>query len=195
MNKSQVFLELLMNESPKLIDVENIEKDTRKELYTELHKDKRLIKLYPPYPGADLVRVGQKFAVLDNNIREITYFMKWDYKKVKGMRVVYQPYVWRSRDYPQNIGIPLKVFFDYLFPITGKVATDRLHTDMGKGFWQHAVEIAFNKYLYVYLVDLINKDTLVQIKNNDELASVSKDIWGNSKKYETRVLLISKDPI
>jgi hypothetical protein len=197
MNKAQEFLELLLSldKNPQEIPPEEPSRGDRLDIYSSLVNNTNLQKISSPYPNADLVRVKQVFAVLDHNIQEVTYYMKWAYKRVRGIQAVYQSFVWRSGDFPRLRYFPSKIFWGYLFPMVGKLATDKLQTDMGRAFWRSAVGDALAKKVYVYYFNNNTTNPPEQIRDMDDFTKVAKEAWGGGTKFSHRVLVISKDPI
>jgi len=121
--------------------------------------------------------------------------MKWDYKKVRGIKVVYQAYVWRTMGTESIYGIHAKVFWNYLFPMLDIVATDKLHIDMSKGFWRNIIGTANVNGLHVYHFDLDGQEPPKEIKDNDNYHEAATKVWSPDKKYVNQVIIISKDPL
>lgn len=183
-----------LTEVPKLIDPGKMSPEQAAKVYLDLKKDRRKKSLGKVYDGAELVRSGQKFAVMDHNLKQVTYYMVYQERKVKNFKAVYQSMVWRNKSASTEF-IPREVFWNYLFPIYGKVTTDRIQTDLGKGFWQNIIiDAAEKRHLLVYFIDL-NSGDIEPIKNQADLSHVEEIVWGKTEANKGRLILISADKL
>lgn len=181
-----------INESPKIVGPEKITKKVAGETYARLLSAEILGQ---PYKNADLVRKGREYAVLDHEKKEITYYMEYREKSFGGHRTVFQNFIWRNLTVPELAGLPTKVFFEYLLPIHGKIVTDQVQTDFGKGFWRNAIGVAISKGLHVYFFDLNKKERPTEIKDQSDFDAVVDLVWGSGEPNRWRLVMISKEKL
>lgn len=182
-------------ESPKEIGAGFIYPDEATSLYKTLSRDKRTKVLSHPYKDADLVESGQKFAVLDHSLKMVTYYMVFSERQIKGHKVLYQSILWRNKSVEGTKDIPIHVFWNHLFPKTGMVCTDKIQTDLGKGFWNNLiVDSIVRMNLHAYFIDL-NKNETKEISSERELSDIAADIWGKTEANKARLVMISKSTL
>lgn len=183
-----------LTEAPKLIDPEKVTPTAAKSAYSTLKSDPKTKVLESPYPNADLVRSGERFAILDNDRQEITYYMEFKERDLEGHKAVYQNLVWRNATIGGTRGIAERMFFEQLLQIYGIITTDDIQTDLGKGFWRSAVGRAIEKNLHVYFFDLNQRANPKPIQTQSDLDDVVDLIWGKGEENRYRLIMISKKP-
>lgn len=181
-------------DTPKLIDPEKVTPAAAKKAYQELVKDSKTKIIDSPYPNANLVQSGDRFAVLDHGKQEVTYYMEFKERDLEGHKAVYQSMIWRDATAVGTKGVSTKVFFDYLLPMHGIVTTDNVQTDMGKTFWRSAIGEAIHKGLHVYYMDLNKRAKPKPIKTQSDLDDVVSFIWGKGEQNRYRLVMISQKP-
>lgn len=136
---------------------------------------------------------GYYIFLRDNRI---DYFVR--YKAVKNIskKSMRQVLVQRFRYDYKSIGIPKKVFFDYLLHTFSGIISDTQQTQEGKKFWEGAVYDAINnKDQYnVYIIDKRkssnNITNITNITSHDQFAEIVDDIWGSSKLFQYILIAI-----
>lgn len=173
------------------LDKNIITPDVAKSVYLEMKKDSKTRVIESPYSNADLVQSGDRFAVLDHDRQEITYYMEYRERDLKGFKALYQSMVWKSW-LVNDKGIPQKVLWKCLFPAHGIVTTDNIETDLGTGFWHHVVIDALQAGKCVYFLDSNSNEGLRPIKTHGDLHIVHKSIWNKGDRNRLRFVLISE---
>lgn len=123
---------------------------------------------------------------------KVDYFAKYEaINNILNKKMLKQVLVERFGIDYKSVGIPKKVFFDYLLPTFGGIASDKEQTYDGKRFWEGAIHDAIDDVKYsVYVIDKRhspNKTT--KIESQEQFDSIVNDVWGN--KYFFQYILLS----
>ena len=184
---------------PKFIDpMEPKYFDTKEENHKTYTNALTWPVLEHPYKGADLVFKGNKYLVLDHELKQVVYLMRWTTREVLSRQAAYQVIVWSDPAVNEIRGYAPKVFFGHLFAKNKLICTDRLQTPGGKRFWISAITSAIKAGLNVYYLDMnrqprvyahIGSMTKFEEYDNQGL------IWSKENKGKGQLLLISEEQI
>jgi hypothetical protein len=145
--------------------------------------------------GNTLYKIGNKYALIDTNNKQIDYYVQYENKWVTLLKTnaIQQVMVW-ARKGQQGRGIAQDIFFNYLLPETGCMITDSFQTPDGERFWGNMVANALQTNLNVYYIDIMPFNlTIKKINNMDEFESLRSEIWGDQqRKQEKRVIITNK---
>lgn len=126
----------------------------------------------------------------------VAYFVQ--YKPVRysklGLNALRQALVWRKRRGDEiATSMPLRVFFDVLLPKFGQIVSDYEQTEFGRDFWLRAVDAAFDKGLFVYVVNRIGKDgdKLIRLDSFADLVDLKDFLWAPIERNKRVLILIS----
>lgn len=187
----------LLTEMPRIIiglnklddlSIDSVNKAKYKLLSTL--QDKKEIKR-----SDDLIvyQTGNMFYSLDKETKKVIYYMQYDtsYTKTLGS-FLWQSLVWRDENSVLVKTIPHKIFFEYLLPKYGIIATDGDQTKDGKRFWEYQVAYSLENNINVYYFNLKSKE-LELIKSLTEFNRAIKkyDIWGESKDHQNKLIVIT----
>lgn len=123
----------------------------------------------------------------------VTYYMKWETRKLSGRTAAYQVIVWRHEDTSEARGIAQDVFWDILFADHDVVCTDRQQSSLGRRFWKYQLDTAFKEGYPVYLLDLM-ENTKTRVNNSSEVNALSDKIWAPRRIGQAWLLCVAKSP-
>jgi hypothetical protein len=133
-----------------------------------------------------------EFFVLDNDNISVEYYLKYKFIDISFINksLIYQSWVWRSNNLLVN-GLAKYIYWNHLFNMTNNIITDGLQTKKGKLFWAYRIQEALSKNINVYYVDLHDESSLSKINNNKDFQKIQSELYGNSKFYEDRKIIIT----
>jgi len=126
----------------------------------------------------------------------VAYFVQYKpitYSKL-GLKALRQALVWRkTKGDIVATSMPLRVFFEILLPKFGQIISDYEQTEFGRDFWLRAVDMAFEKNLFVYVVNRIGKDgdKLIRLDSFSDLVDLKDFLWAPIERNKRVLLLIS----
>lgn len=186
-----------ISESPMLVlplDFNLEDSKTNRESYmlTRTSRAEKL-KSFGKYP---LFKIGQKYIIVDEANEKVLYEMRYEIERLSILKIksATQVKLWR------NIGVlalshaSSDIFWNYLFPQTEVIATDRQQSQLGQAFWGNRINEAFRDHFFVYhfnhAIRLLKKfNSVRELHDNEHL------IWGSHHKHEYDRVIISKMPI
>lgn len=135
----------------------------------------------------------QKYGVLykENDKILFGYYVKYEVNTIPVINkpAVTQVAVWRQAGRGFD-GVADDIFFKYLLPRYGIIATDLYHTDAGHRFWLNRIKDALDTGFKVLYLDLSSKK-IIEIKDFQQVIELESSIWGKEDSYQTKRLLIS----
>lgn len=150
---------------------------------------------HPVYNFGD----GEKgsYIILPNAQGKVEYFVK--YKRISHNKFSLGRQVLLVRD-PNSSdltnGFAQRIFFDVLLKKYGSLVADQQQTKKGQAFWGNAIESAWSRNLYVYMLDRRSRNTqLVPIPDRQTLDDLASTLWGTSRAHELVFAVISTKPL
>lgn len=152
-------------------------------------------KLFDLTETASVYQFKSMFFCLDSDLEKVTYFMSYGVNNHKKLgQFVWQSLVWTDPEVHQEylVGVASKIFFNFLLPKFHVILTDSQQTWKGRRFWENSIGAALKKKLNVYFFDFANSN-LIELHDFNDLYDYQKkyDIWGLTKSYEMRRMVIS----
>lgn len=126
----------------------------------------------------------------------VAYFVKYKtihYRKL-GLQALRQALVWRRmKGDVVATSMPQRVFFEILLPKFGQIVSDYEQTDFGRDFWLRVSESAFNRNLYVYVVNRIGRDgdKLIRLDSFADIVELKDFLWAPIERNKRVLILIS----
>ena len=189
----------LLCESPRIADPENFglgKTDKNRKITSELLSEPNCReianKTYEVSPTLDGRNV---LFVLSDYDEKIAYYVSWEIEKLSLLpkESMTQVAVWRGLT---ATGAPSSVFWNYIFPKTGIVVSDRAQTGKGADFWKDRMGEAFYRLGYnVYLLDFGTKDVILLDEGDVSIENLFDRAYGKSAKFALLRYCISKDPL
>lgn len=158
-------------------------------MYSRFANDERKKTVKKLGDDVYLYSLPDKYVALDLKKHRVIYLVQYVKKRMFGKSSITQVQVWRDRTVGITEGLAKKIFFDYLFPMTDCLVTDRQQTSYGRAFWESRIYEAFGKQLPVYLLDQ-NTRTKTLLKDSYAFDDLANTWWGDDPKYQGRKIAI-----
>lgn len=159
------------------------------EMYSKLAGDKRKKRVDSLTQDIHLYSFPDKFAVLDEENKEVLYLVQFKISVFFGHKSISQIQVWRNKGIPLTEGLAKKIFFDFLFPMAECIVTDRQQTSYGRSFWELRIAEAMSRKFPVYLCDQ-NTNTKKKLGSYNEFNDLADSWWGDDPKYQARKIAV-----
>lgn len=126
---------------------------------------------------------------------ELLYFVRHQLVRNNRLHLGRQVLVWRNPE-ARTIGaagFARHVFMNILLPEYKALIADQEQTRNGRVFWEYMLDEAFQKNLYVYMLDRRSSpNRLVPLLNQKELQTHSSELWGPTEGHKRCCAVISK---
>jgi hypothetical protein len=151
------------------------------------------------YRGADAYSFGDDqtgYIVLYHG-GSVVYFVRYKRIRHNGFRLGRQVLLWRDADADLVTGgFAREVFFRRLLPKFTALIADKEQTRNGAAFWSNAIGSAFDRGLYVYLLDRRSRKTqLTPLLTPEDVETHSSVLWGKTPAHLLTFAVISEKPL
>lgn len=126
---------------------------------------------------------------------QLLYFVRHKLVRNNKLRLGRQVLVWRDPEHvhPAASGFAKHVFLNILLPKYKALIADQEQTKNGAAFWQHMLREAFQKNLYVYMLDRRSSpNVLVPFSSYKDVVSNRDKLWGTTEGHRRCCAVISK---